>query len=530
VSVTRSAMRNALLIALCTACGCSSRGAVVANVVDSESGNEAAELTARYFHAVRNRPPLLAAFLREFPKGGDLHNHLSGAIYAERLLEWAVEGGVCIDVELLSAVDGACEDGGKRIPAAQAVADVQLRDRLIDAWSVRNWDPAMGPGHARFFGAFARFRAALRDERGGDLLADVATQAADGRVAYLELMYSPDRGGASRLAKAITWQADMPGMHAQLRAAGLDALVNEAVARVDGDLIEQRKQLACASATPAPGCAVVLRFQFAVGRARGPAEVFASLAFGFELASRDPRFVAINLVQPEDWPRALQDYALHMAMVGFLSQRHPDVGITLHAGELVPGLVPPQHLRSHIRQAIDVAGARRIGHGASIMHEDDPFGLLRSMAERGVLVEVALSSNDIILGLSGASHPLSVLLEHGVPVALVTDDEGVARSSLAQEFQRAVREHHLDYAQLKRLARNSLEYAFIEGASLWRDGRRFQLVAACSETAGGLMSHGCDVVVADSARAELQRRLELEFLSFEQMHAALSLPGGSGSH
>jgi hypothetical protein len=269
----------------------------------------------------------------------------------------------------------------------------------------------------------------------------------------------------------------------------------------------------------------VLRFQYAVGRARGAAEVFASLAFGFELASRDPRFVAINLVQPEDWPRALQDYALHMAMIGFLAERHPRVGITLHAGELVPGLVPPEHLRGHIRQAVEVAGARRIGHGVSVMQEDDPHDLLRDMAERGVLVEVALSSNDIILGVRGDSHPLSVYLERGVPVALVTDDEGVARSSLAQEFQRAVQEHDLEYAQLKRLARNSLEYAFIEGASLWADGRRFVLADACSEASGGLMSNACNDFVSTSARGEVQRRLELQFRRFEQVHATLPLPG-----
>jgi adenosine deaminase len=39
--------------------------------------------TARYMDSVRSQPPLLLAFLRRMPKGGDLHNHLSGAIYAE---------------------------------------------------------------------------------------------------------------------------------------------------------------------------------------------------------------------------------------------------------------------------------------------------------------------------------------------------------------------------------------------------------------------------------------------------------------
>jgi len=527
--VTRSsapAAWIALLAGVVLLGGCTVRGAV-SSAASASPGLDSEAATARYFEAVRHRPPLLAAFLREFPKGGDLHSHLSGAIYAERLLAWAAEDGVCIDTEQLSAVRGECEAGGVRVPAAQVQTDVELYGRLIDAWSVRNWHPAMGPGHARFFGAFGRFRGALNDDRGGDMLAEVAARAADGRVGYLELMYSSDLGGARRLAQKIPWEADMDAMLALLRAAGFDAVVDAAIASVDTNLIRQRELLQCETAVPEPGCEVVMRFQYAVGRARSPSEVFASLALGFELASRDPRFVAINLVQPEDHPRALQDYSLHMAMVAFLAQRRPQVGITLHAGELTPGLVPPERLRSHIRQAIDVAGARRIGHGVSVMHEDDPFGLLRSMAERGVLVEVALSSNDIILGVRGEDHPLSVYLEHGVPLALVTDDEGVARSSLPQEFKRAVQEHGLDYAELKRLARNSLEHAFVEGASLWRDGRRFIPVAGCSEASGGLRSVDCESFATASARAHLQRRLELQFQQFEQKHAALPLPGAA---
>ncbi|HEU4413832.1 MAG TPA: adenosine deaminase, partial [Candidatus Angelobacter sp.] len=41
---------------------------------------------SRYFDSVRNQPLLLHAFLADMPKGGDLHNHLSGAIYAESFI------------------------------------------------------------------------------------------------------------------------------------------------------------------------------------------------------------------------------------------------------------------------------------------------------------------------------------------------------------------------------------------------------------------------------------------------------------
>src|SRR5208337_283809 len=43
----------------------------------------AEQRTAHYMESIRQQPSLLLAFLREMPKGGDLHNHLAGAIYAE---------------------------------------------------------------------------------------------------------------------------------------------------------------------------------------------------------------------------------------------------------------------------------------------------------------------------------------------------------------------------------------------------------------------------------------------------------------
>jgi adenosine deaminase len=139
--------------------------------------------------------------------------------------------------------------------------------------------------------------------------------------------------------------------------------------------------------------------------------------------------------------------------------------MTLHAGELAEGLVPPAALRFHIRQSIERGHAVRIGHGASVMSEDDPYGLLREMAARKVLVEIALSSNDQILDVRGDRHPLRLYLKYGVPVAIVTDDMGVARSTHTQEFAKAVEEHGLDYPTLKRMVRNSLEYAFVDATT-----------------------------------------------------------------
>jgi adenosine deaminase len=98
----------------------------------------------------------------------------------------------------------------------------------------------------------------------------------------------------------------------------------------------------------------------------------------------------------------------------------------------------------------------------AVMHEDDPIALLRELAAKKVLVEIALSSADQILGVKGKQHPLGMYLQYGVPVALATDDLGVARSSHTHEWVKAVQEHGLDYPTIKRMVRDSLEYAFLD--------------------------------------------------------------------
>jgi adenosine deaminase len=206
-----------------------------------------------------------------------------------------------------------------------------------------------------------------------------------------------------------------------------------------------------------------------------------------------------------------------MEMLSLLRPLYPKAHVTLHAGELAPGMVPPEGMTFHVRDSVTKARAERIGHGVAVMNEEDPYGLLREMARRGVLVEICLTSNDTILGVRGEQHPLATYLQYGVPVALATDDEGVARSEITREYLKAAEEHALGYVQLKTMARNSLHYAFVPGASLWADAKRFAPAAQCAGDAPGASqtSNGCKQFLAASEKARLQWKLESEFKSFE---------------
>src|SRR6201992_4062643 len=134
-----------------------------------------------------------------------------------------------------------------------------------------------------------------------------------------------------------------------------------------------------------------------------------------------------------------------MQMVHALHLLYPEVHIPLHAGELSPGMTSPKDLRFHIRSAVEVANAERIGHGVDVMQEDRPYDLLKEMAAKRIMTEINLTSNDVILNVKGPDHPLTMYRKYGVPVALSTDDEGVSRIDLTHEYVRAETEFHFTY-------------------------------------------------------------------------------------
>lgn len=467
---------------------------------------------AKVLESARNNEGALYALLRQMPKGGDLHNHITGAVYAESWVRFAIDNNLCVDRTTLALSQPPCLNA--QLPVADARRDAALYAAMIDNWSMRSIHRQNGPAHDHFFNTFGKFGAAAAGHM-GEILAEVTARAAEGNVEYLELMTSPDEGAALALGAKVGWDADLEVLRHKLLDAGLPAIV--AASRKNMDAWEQRRNelQKCGERAPGArraGCEVDVRQIYTVLRAFPPEQVFAQLLLGFELSAADGRVVGINMVQPEDGPIAMDDYRLHMRMVGFLHEVYPKVHISLHAGELAPGLVPPEGLRFHIREAVEKGHAQRIGHGVDVMYEDNPEELLEEMAHNDVLVEICLTSNEGILGVRGHAHPLASYLKGGVPVALATDDEGVSRSEMTREYEKAVTEQGADYATLKRMARNSLEYSFLAGRSLWADRKHFVMARECE---GHESSQPCQKLLSASDKAREQMRFEKALTEFE---------------
>lgn len=485
-----------------------------------QAGSSPEQRTAQYLESIRHKPPLLLAFLQSMPKGGDLHSHLSGAVYAESFIDFAAKDGLCVDHTTSVLIDppcDPCEKYANKPAVACAYGDHVLYNQIVDTWSMRNWNHGEESGHDHFFATFDKFGKAT-DLHVGDMVAEAMRLAAADRVEYLELMQTVDGGTAADLGKKVGWTENLPALREKLIAGGLAEVVAGARHKLDQDEANARSKLHCDSADAEPACKVTVRYLYQVARGRAKEMVFAQIVTGFELAQADPRVVGLNLVMPEDWYVPMHDFDLHMHMLDYLHEVYPKVHVALHAGELAPGMVPPEGLRFHIRESIERGHAERIGHGVDVMDETDAIQLLKEMAQKNVLVEICLTSNDFILGVRGEEHPFPTYRQYGVPVTLATDDQGVSRSDMTQEYLRAAEDYNLSYADLKQLARMSLEHSFLPGQSLWANARAFRRVEACSldDPARQTVSARCKGFLGDNPRAQQQWRLEEQFASFEK--------------
>lgn len=470
--------------------------------------------------AKRSQPELIA-FLRRLPKGADLHNHLAGASYGEYVVATAVEQGLNYDPARRAFTDRPVGAEGV-ITAAELLADSALLAAFHDAASMRGWHPATASGHDHFFATFDHLRSGRRGK--AEMLAEVVARNAYQNVAYLELMTTPTpKSVRSAVSAALTrfdpgdleaaWAQVRPVVddpaHATAIADHLDALEAEA-----DRILREQHDLRLRGDDPA----VVVRYLPQLLRKLSLQRFFVDAVVAMIAIRAEPRVVALNLVQPEDAPGSRANFADQMRILDFLWQRLGRPPIALHAGELVLRESPVEPMRDRISRSITQGQARRIGHGISIAWEDDVVGTLQKMRERGVLVEICLSSNEGILGVAGDAHPFMLYRRAGVPVSINTDDEAISRSNLTMEFALAVARYDLDYEALLELARNSLEYSFLPGEGLYveRDYARLRAPFADLRRPDWAPSAVVSDLLAGDLKLRLQVRLERQIVAFER--------------
>src|SRR5271166_3266483 len=216
------------------------------------SAQTAEQRTAHYLDSVRKQPGLLLAFLRDLPKGGDLHNHLDGAIYAEDLIDFAASGNLCVDrtsSHLLAPPCDSCETYTAKPAASCAYLDHVLYGQMVDAWSMRNWRPGDESGHDHFFAAFDKFGLASHTHVAEGIAAS-ANRAGLDHLQYVEFMHTADGGAAAQLAGKVEWnqnfgKQDFAKMRDALLGAGMKDVAAETGKRLAAEDARAKEILKC---------------------------------------------------------------------------------------------------------------------------------------------------------------------------------------------------------------------------------------------------------------------------------------------
>lgn len=389
-------------------------------------------------------PQQLYTFLYALPKGGDLHNHLSGGIRSEWL--WDIALGQAANgytyytkVRINNCAGYGTNEFGPspylllfvnlqqssydKLDACQKSEYKKLQDLTPaekQAWldSIRLDKPY--EGRDEFFGAhWQRLNDLWRNPHAtGDMVVrDMQAFGKEG-VVYLELN---------------------DGAFGYLKPDGTVYSPDETV-----DIVRQRLAKDDARAT-----GVEVRFQSSILRFLPSAEEDLKQLYAFTDQHRD-LFVGVNMVGREDNEKG---YPLRFqSTLRELRKQYPDIDLSIHAGESDE----PNH---HVRDSL-LIGAKRIGHGVNLISDPDTMLMMRNGP---YMVEINLISNLLLEYVHDfKQHPFPEYLRLGIPVALSTDDRGMWDSNMTDEYYVAVHEFNLSWEELVQMGRNSLKYSFVQ--------------------------------------------------------------------
>lgn len=418
-----------------------------------------------YFESIKDQPDKLRAFFWQMPKGGDIHHHALGSVKAEDYLDKALEQNLSIHPRSFqlyrNGLINQSQDTSQIVSIRELLSkSPDQREAIIDHWSMRNIDQYTVSHRDRFFSVFEKFEPAMIGNE-AHFLSKICESAAQEHIQYIETMV----GIPSIMSKAAALTQDKawdPGISVKdhlkewfdyLESKNIDQWADYNAEVMDHWMETTHKH------------GVHLKFQV-VGLRIVPdqAVIFSHLLLAFKTAMISDHVVGVNFVAPEDNSVALENYSTHMAMFRFLKAKYPNVNLTLHAGELNPetGLINQEHTKFHIRQAVEIAGAQRIGHGFDVEYEDQSEDLLTHMRISNIAVEINLETNSVILSSDSASHPLKTYLEAGVPVCLSTDDAAILRSNFTNQFLMLVEYYpEVSYSEIKEIVLNSIRYSFM---------------------------------------------------------------------
>jgi hypothetical protein len=432
------------------------------------------QTASSYFEKNRNNEAELTAFFSQMPKGGDLHHHYSGSIYAEPILEDAINEDFYLNIATMQVLKEKPSSGNWELfSTLKSKGKLAFyKQKIMQKWSVKDYNYVDYPSDKLFFESFDKFSPALAGHFGEGLL-ELKNRAIKENVSYIETQFST-------IACDINID-ELTDYNQKLRQLAvnrdedeikqlLDCIYATLLKKGASDYAEDFNTNFVAklhNELKIDDARFTMRYQNFVLRFMEPVDLFKNLVVAFISAESSPLMAGVNIVSPEDGETSMKDYWLQMVMFNYCHSRYPTVKYSMHAGELSLGIVQPEDLTWHIREAVYTAGAYRIGHGVDLAYEENPYELLRYMAKNSVAIEINLASNEFILNVKDSRHPFSLYKSFGVPIVIGTDDAGILRTNMTEQYVLlATRYKNVSYANIKQYVYNSIYYSFIKDESI----------------------------------------------------------------
>ncbi|PRZ21655.1 amidohydrolase family protein [Flavobacterium granuli] len=433
-----------------------------------------AQSPSLYLEKIRDNEAALTAFFSQMPKGGDLHHHFSGSIYAEPILQDAINDDFYLNTATMEVLKEKPSSGNWELFSSlrnKGQLDF-YKQQIMEKWSVKDYNHVSYPSDKLFFESFGKFSPAIEGHFGEGLL-ELKNRAISENLSYIETQLSTipcdinttDLSDFNIKLRELAAKKDEKGIKALLDSLYATLLKREAAKYAedfnDNFVSKMHQELKIDDAR------FTMRYQNFVLRFMEPVDLFKNLMIAFISADTSPLMAGVNIVSPEDGETSMKDYWLHMLMFKYCSGRFPNVKYAMHAGELTLGLVQPEDLTWHIHEAVHTAGANRIGHGVDIAYENKSYELLRHMAKNDIPVEINLVSNEFILKVKENRHPISLYRAFNVPIVISTDDAGILRTNMTEQYVLlAKRYKDVTYEEIKKYVYNSINYSFIKDKSV----------------------------------------------------------------
>jgi adenosine deaminase len=417
---------------------------------NSENGTKNEKTVSDYFEKAKDHQPSLIAFLQQMPKGADLHNHISAVIEIETVLKYAAAGGYDFDIENKKFVAGSDGNIGANYIKSDLLKELYngnssvvttgerelIMSVIFDNLSMRNYEKSDENSHDLFFQYF--FRTINVDA--SEYYKEVFTRAVNQNISYLELMTNLD-----------------------------DDVYYDQINAVKEQILKENGK------KPTD---LTVNFIATVNRNQSAERFKSKLAQAIAIYDNPKRHtVGITILSAEDDIISQQEFSAQMQAIDDAVKLRAENGqepinFHLHGGELTLDYSEYEILTDRVSETVYTGHAKNVGHAVSVAWNNDVYTLLKYMRDNRIGVTICPTSNEAILGVAVQDNQFGLLWEADVPVAIATDDEGLSRTNLTNEFAKIITAFDLSYAEVKYLAFSSLDMSFVSGKSIFAEDNR----------------------------------------------------------